>query len=333
MKSILKNRVLELLKSHQGSHVPQSYIHRALGASKSRVSEILRELEREGLVSRITVGKTKIVYVYPQFSERETELAPRKLKLGIVYSSEYLFLGGFIKKLREKGIEIEVLVYRDGLETTIALAKGAIDLAFSPLIGQLYMYPAHRTYRVVLAGLRGGFRVLSLKTGKAVYSSIISTMDYVRHYIISKNLIDASETIYYRDPDQLTSALRLGGYVVTWHPVYINLEKRGFRTLYTSRDLEIDFCCTLGVSTTVSRRTYTLIKKAYINSLEEYEKNPDKGIEYYASLTGIETPILKSAVNEYKVSDEIGFKTVDKIVGTLTLNVPSGTIYREACDT
>ncbi|MEM1606243.1 MAG: hypothetical protein QXW41_08380 [Fervidicoccaceae archaeon] len=42
----LRDRILELLSSFQGERIPQSYIHRALGASKSRVSEILSELER-----------------------------------------------------------------------------------------------------------------------------------------------------------------------------------------------------------------------------------------------------------------------------------------------
>lgn len=46
-------------------------------------------------------------------------------------------------------------MYRDGLEATIALAKNAVDLALSPLVGQLYMYPVYRTYRIILAGLKG----------------------------------------------------------------------------------------------------------------------------------------------------------------------------------
>lgn len=330
MKTNLKTRVIELLKNYQGSYIPQSYIHRALKASKSRVSEILRELELEGLISRVLIGKTKIVYVYPQYEELDTETT-RKLKLGIVYSSEYLFLGGFVKRLRDKGIEVEVLVYRDGLEATMALARGAIDLALSPLIGQLYVYPAYRTYRVVLSGLRGGFRVLCSRTRREIYSSIISTMDYVRYYVVSSNLVDASRTIYYRDPDQLSQAIKRGGYVVTWHPVYLDLERRGLKTMYTWRDLDLEFCCTLGVSSTVGRKTSVLVKNAYENSIEEFKKNPEKGIEYYASLTGIETSILKSAINEYQVSEDLGLKTMDNITKAFTFNVPSRSVFYEAC--
>ncbi|MEM1639967.1 MAG: transcriptional regulator [Desulfurococcaceae archaeon] len=331
MKMSLKSRVIELLRSHQGSYIPQSYIHRALGASKSRISEILRELEREGLISRISIGRTKIIYIHPQRGELEQEPLRRKLRLGVVYSSEYLFLGNFIKKLRDKGIEVEALIYRDGLEATIALAKGAIDLALSPLIGQLYMYPVYRTYRIVLSGLKGGFRVLGSRTRGEIYSSIISTMDYVRYYLISRNLVDASRTIYYRDPDQLITVLKRGGYVVTWHPVYLDLEKRGLKTIYTWRDLELDFCCTLGVSSTVGRKTSALIEKAYIDSIEEFKKNPDKGIEYYASLTGIDISILKSAISEYQVSEGIDTRTIDNLTEAFAFNVPSRSIFYEAC--
>ncbi|MEM0059242.1 MAG: transcriptional regulator [Desulfurococcaceae archaeon] len=333
MKTSLKNKVLELLRNHQGSYVPQSFIYRALGASKSRVSEILSELEHEGLISRITVGRTKIVYIYPQLREADFELKQRVLKLGIVFSSEYLFLGDFIKKLREKNINVEVIVYRDGLEATIALAKNAVDLALSPLVGQLYIYPVYRTYKVILAGLKGGFRVLSSKAGDAVYSSIISTMDYVRHYLVSRKLIEASETLYYKDPGQITSLFkRKGGYVVTWHPVYLELEKHGFRELYTPSELEIDFCCTLGISNTVGKRTYKLIKEAYLASIDEYARNPGRNIEYYASLTGIDTSVLKTAVDEYKVSSELGFETIDKLVNAYAFNIPSRSKYIEACD-
>jgi predicted transcriptional regulator len=72
MSSGIRDRIIEILREHQGSHIPQAYIHRALGVSKSRVSEILSELEREGLISRISIGRSKVIYIYPGLSERVT---------------------------------------------------------------------------------------------------------------------------------------------------------------------------------------------------------------------------------------------------------------------
>lgn len=332
MKSNLRARIIELFKLYQGSHIPQSYIHRALGVSKSRVSEILRDLEREGLISRFTVGKTKIVYIYPQFAELETGSYSRRVSLGIVYSSEYLFLGNFVKKLKSKGIKVDVIVYRDGLEATTALARGIISFALSPLVGQLYVYPTYRTYKVILAGLNGGFSILGSEPLQKIYSSIISTMDYIRHYVITSKLVDVSKTVYYRDPDQLLSASRHGGYFITWHPIHLDLKRRGLKTIYTWRDIDLGFCCTLGISTTVDRKTRMIAKRAYIDSIEEYKKNPERGIEYYASVTGINSSILKLALNEYQVPEDINLNAVNRIVSTFSLNVPSVDIYYEACE-
>ncbi|MGC8678938.1 MAG: DUF7343 domain-containing protein, partial [Fervidicoccaceae archaeon] len=65
----LRDRIIELLSTIQGNAVPQSFIHKSLTASKSRVSEILAELEREGLIRRRQVGRSKIVYVPSGISE------------------------------------------------------------------------------------------------------------------------------------------------------------------------------------------------------------------------------------------------------------------------
>jgi predicted transcriptional regulator len=328
--STVKRRIIEFLKSYQGVIIPQSHIHRALGVSKSRVSEVLRELELEGLIERHSIGKSKVVYIKPGFSERRVEVQSKVLKLGLVYSSEYLFLGGFIKRLVKRGYSVEVRVYRDGLRATRALAEGEVQAVLSPLVGQLYLYPAYKTYRVVLRGLRGGFRVLYKEGSSIIYSSLISTMDYVRYYALSRRLVEATSTVYYTDPSDLRELSIKGGYVVTWHPVYLELENRGFKAIYTPSDLDADFCCTLGVSRTLSERDYTLVKKAYFESLEDYSKRPEKYLEYYSALTGIDTPILKSATREYTIASELDSKAIDKVVSVFAPSVPSRDLYHEA---
>ncbi len=326
--SSIKRRVLEFLKNYQGLYIPQSHIHRALGVSKSRVSEILREFELEGLITRLVIGKSKVVYVKPGLSEKYMETQQRTLRIGIVYSSEYLFLGSLVKRLARREFNVNILVYRDGLRLTKALAEGEVHLAFSPLTGQLYLYPIYKTYRVVLRGLREGFRVLYKEGSSVVYSSMISTMDYVRQRVLSKGLIDASSTVYYSDPSTLLLRVN-GGYVVTWHPVYLELEKRGFRVLYTPSDLDVEFCCTLGLSNTLSSRERAIVKKAYYEALEEYSRSPDKYLDYYSAVTGIDISTLKSAVREYKVTDELGVEVISKVLSSYAPSIPSREVYYE----
>lgn len=325
----VKRKIVELLRSYQGKSIPQSFIHRVLGVSKSTVSEILGELEREGVITRTSIGRVKIVNVSPFISETQVEYKMRKITLGLVYSSEYLFLSGFIKRLRRKSISIDILVYRDGLEATRAMASGWVNLVLSPLVGQLYTYPLYRTFRIIPAGLRGGFRVLKSRDEDIIYSSLISTMDYVRSHLIRKRLVNANKTIYYNDPIKVISELRKRGVIVVWHPIYMMLEKVGLRTLYTHQDLDVDFCCTLGISTTIDDKTLSSIIRAYIESINDYRKNPEKNLEYYSSITGIDTGVLKSAISEYSVAESLDRAFVDKIVKELRVGVPSEVIYEE----
>ncbi|MEM4718096.1 MAG: MarR family transcriptional regulator [Desulfurococcaceae archaeon] len=326
----VKRKVLELLKSYQGKSIPQSFIHRILGVSKSTVSEVLSELEKEGLISRTIIGRVKIVNIYPFISETQLEYAVKKLTLGLVFSSEYMFLGGFIKRLRRKGVSIDILVYRDGLEATRALASGWIDLVLSPLVGQLYIYPLYRTYRVIATGLRGGFSVLGSIDDEEIYSSLISTMDYVRSYLIRKKMIKAEKTIYYNDPMKVITALKRKGIIVTWHPIYLKLERIGLKTIYTHKDIDIGFCCTLAASTSVGEKMLNNIIKAYTESIEDYKKNPGKNLVYYSSITGIDISTLKSAISEYSIAESLDKNLVNRVARELKVSVPSENIYTGA---
>ena len=331
--SSLKERILGLLKSYKGSWIPQSHIHRALGVSKSRVSEILAELEKEGLVARRVVGRSKIVYVYPDVGEREVEAVGRLIRVGIVYSSEYLFMSTFAKGLEASGYRVEVRVFNDGIKATRALAEGLVDIAVSPLVGQLYLYPTYRTYRIILAGLWGGFRVLSLGEPGPIYSSAISTMDYARRVAVARGGLEADGTRYYWSSDEALKIKRGEGYVVTWHPIYLKLVEEGAKVVYGPEELDVKFCCTLGVSTAVSNRARRAIARAYLNALEAYAREPERGLEYYSSLTGIDTSILKSAAREYKVAEGLGIKLVRGILREYAPTVPAHSIYEEAVET
>lgn len=330
--SSLKERILGLLKSYKGSWIPQSHIHRALGVSKSRVSEILGELEKEGLVARRVVGRSKIVYVYPDVGEREVEAVGRLIRVGLVFSSEYLFMSAFAKGLEASGYRVEVRVFNDGIKATRALAEGLVDIAVSPLVGQLYLYPTYRTYRIILAGLWGGFRVLSLGKPGPIHSSAISTMDYARRVAVARGGLEADETRYYWSSDEVLKIKPGEGYVVTWHPIYLKLVEEGARVVYGPEELDVKFCCTLGVSTAVSKRARRAIARAYFNALETYAREPERGLEYYSSLTGIDTSTLKSATREYRVAEGLDIKLVRGILREYAPTIPAHSIYEEAVE-
>jgi len=328
----VRDRIIELISEFEGKYIPQSYIHRSLGVSKSRVSEVLSELEKEGLIQRHSIGRVNIVYVKPgAFKSVAERRRVNKLKLGIVYSSEYLFLGFFVKNLQKLGLNVDVVVFNDGFETTRHLAEGLIDIALSPLVGQLYLYPAYRTYRVMSSGgMEGGFRVL-YKPGDrgVVLSSMISTMDYVRYLVIKSGLVDASSTYYYRSPSELLLTKKRG-YIITWHPVYLKLVKAGYKTILSHEDLPVNFCCSLAISNAVGEDLVKTVSEAFSSALDNYKKNPGGLLEYYSSLTGIDVSILKSAIPEYNVVNEMTSGQVEKIISAFAPVVPDKSVYAES---
>lgn len=327
LRQSIKERILRFLAEVQGQYIPQSTLHKAIHASKSRVSEVLSDLERNGLITRLRVGSSKIIFVKPGIRETEYIRTGKVIRLGIVYSSEYLYLGGFAKRLRNHGFDLEIMVFKDSLEATRALATGSIDLALSPLISQLYLLPAYRTYRIITRGLKGGYRVLYRPGDNTVYSSMISTMDYLRHVVTSRKMIEAEKTIYYHGSEELKQYMKRGGFFITWHPLFKELEKQGYNELYGPEELDIGFCCSLGISNSLGKRIVEFVKKAYHESLEEYERTPDRYLEYYSLITGIPLDLLKDAVKEYSVSEHDKVKIIDEVFTTWSQNIPSRAVY------
>lgn len=330
----LRETILKLLSSMQGKEIPQSYIHRALNASKSRVSEILKELERNGLIERRSIGRSKIIYVKKGIAEKIIKHELKTLRLGIVYSSEYLFLGYFIDEMREKGYSVHVEVFKDGLDTTRALAEGEIDLALSPLVSQLYMYPLYKSYRIIAGGMTGGFKILKSPNegeGIVVYSSRISTMDYIRsEYIEKSGLRGTAKTIYFKYPDLVSSPNRIKGYVILWHPLYHLFRNKGFQDLTSKTGISIGNCCTLAASNIFDSETMELIRKTYLDSINRYIGDPYRYLSYYSAVTGIPVSVLSDAAESYKPSPEVDIQTIRGIVSKLNNGLPDSTIYYEA---
>jgi len=331
----LRERILDLLSRMQGRDIPQSHLYRALNASKSRVSEILKELEENGLIERRSIGRSKIIRVKKGIIHRRTSDEQRVPRIGIVYSSEYLFLGYFIDKAAEKGYIVKPVVFKDGLEATRSLAEGELELVLSPLVGQLYLYPFYRSYRIIAGGMTGGFKILSSTSGSnhkgVIYSSRLSTMDYIRaEYLNRAGLKGAVETRYFSSPDFVEGLRRVDGYIVIWHPLYRVLEERGFRDLTNEAGIEISNCCTLAASNTLSEDVVLDIKDIYLRALDEYVGNPYRYLEYYSAITGIPLTVLKDAVGKYTVAPEVDVGMVKDVVSRLSNGVPDYSLYSEA---
>ncbi|HDI02052.1 MAG TPA: MarR family transcriptional regulator, partial [Ignisphaera sp.] len=236
-----KLAILKIL-SEKPDGVPQSTLAKTLRISKSYLSTLLRDLELQGLIYRVRIGNSYIVKVVrPMISTYHRVYQRKKLKLGIVWSSEYLFLASFAKLLKKRlSLDLEIIVYPSALKTTTALIRGEVDAILSPVITQLYAYALAKELIIVGGGASGGAAIYEIKDSKSetVASSELSTMDVCRAMAIHKNIIDTKDTRYFHEPDE---ALRIAKqkkarYMVVWHPITESLRRIADRELVKCGD-------------------------------------------------------------------------------------------------
>jgi len=327
-------KIIETL-SNFPEGVPQTYLAKALGISKSYLSLVLRDLEKKGLVYRVRVGNLYIVKLVKIGSRFLSE--GRVLRLGIVWSSEYLFLGYFAKMLKDKNVvELKVSVYPNALQVVLALLRGEVDIILSPLVTQVYGYILSKGLAIVGGGAGGGGYIYEIPDSRSdtIVSSEISTMDFCRALALKRSYIETPTggTKYFDSAQEAISIAKRGlaRYLVIWHPINIDIENVGGRKIFECSEIEeLNYCCTLAVSRSLGFETIEKIANIYKESIELFNKGKDKFIEWYSYIVGIDTAILRKALNEYTYNPELTPRQFNKIIDSLGLEVPTKNyIYR-----
>jgi len=328
-------KILEILSSNPDG-VLQSYLVKALSVSKAYVSLVLRDLERRGVVYRVRIGNAYVVKLAS--ARREAPAFSGVLRLGVVWSSEYLFLGHFAKLLRDReGLGLEVRIYPSALQATLALIRGEVEAALSPVVTQVYGYIISKGLAIVGGGAAGGGYVYEIPSSRAstIISSEVSSMDLCRTLAIKKRLVDVSEedTTYFSSTQEAIGMARRGlaRYAVIWHPINIDLEKiGGKRILRCSEFEELSACCTLAIVRSLDMEAIEKISRVYREAIEHFNRNKTRYLEWYSSITGIDTATLRKALDEYTYSPELSPKLFNKIIDALGLEAPNKNSLRQA---
>jgi len=329
-----KKEVLKLLERLGNEFVNQSYIHQALGLSKSRVSEVLQELEDEGLIIRKRLGNQ---YLVKLISSPIKHLSSRLIKLGIVWSSEYPFITPFIKNLKIKhGINTEVIVYESAVETVKALIRGELDLVLAPLITELHFYIAFRNLKIIGGGAYDGSAIIYNPRGEkdVIASSYLSTMDALRAITLRKGDVTAEKTEYFTHPSdvkRLAFKERVK-YLAVWHPLLKILSLKGFKEVIRPSELGMTYCCTLAASTALSYEYRKLLRQEYLDALNEFSRSPSRWFSWYSMKVGIPTDVVKDGWRTYKLNPDINGKELFKTVSAIGVSVPDPLIMSDALD-
>lgn len=327
----LFQKILNLLTKNPDG-IPQSYLHKALGVSKAYMSIVLRDMERNGIIYRVRVGNSYII----KLASRALQKNYRRLRLGVVWSSEYLFLGHFAKALKDKlDMDITINVYPSALQTTLAIIRGEVDAILSPLVTQLYAYILARDIAVVGGGANGGAKIYEFPKSKSdtIISSEISTMDFCRLIAVKRKVIEYGDVRYFTTPNEAIEIVKMGKarYAILWHPLTEYIKSIEHSVIAECNEFEeLKYCCTLAISRNLGIEIIEKITDVYRNAIDEFLKQPLKYLEWYSSITGIDIDLLKKALNAYTYTSEIDIKSVQRIIETLNLSIPQKNIIINA---
>ncbi|AEE94156.1 MULTISPECIES: DUF7343 domain-containing protein [Acidianus] len=296
-----RDRILSILKE-RGS-LPQTELVKISGMSKSRVSEILNELEKEGIIFRKQlVGKNLIV------SLNETKF----LRLGIINAAEYPFIIPFIKKLREKGIEVEVKIYDNGLQVTKDLVLGKIDMGFSPVISQI-IFSKIFDIKIIAGGAKGGAGIVgeSCNIGSTVMSSMETwTLAEVKN----------ANIIPFNSPQELVKNFETKKVpaIAIWEPYLSILESKGHKVTHV---FEPNHCCTLAIRSSLEDEEK--IKEIYEDAFSWFLSSKDRWISDYSNLLGEDYNIMKKASERYYFDSYLDLKEVYKNLKKMNIYIPA----------
>ena len=332
----LRHRLLGLVAAEPGLSV--SEIAARLGASKSTVSVLVRRLEDEGLLRRVRRGS--MVLVYPvQGAASGSSLAgagaPR-LRLGIVRAAEYPFIAHLAKALRRHGVELEVVVYDNGLDASFDLVSGRLDLALAPLPTQVLFYALTGRLRIIGGGAYGGAYVLESRAarGHTAYTTRASTMELCLN---ASGVVDYAEAVVYAGAGHgIEEALVRGWarYAALWEPYASRaLSRGGVRVVAACSDLGVENCCTLAANPDrLGQEQRSLIARLYREALTEYQRRPDAMLEWYSGLTGIPVDTLRRVQASYRIAHEVNPATAERILERAGMKIPRPALVREAIE-
>jgi len=273
-----KAKIIEILRKI--GEIPQTDLVKLSGLSKSRLSEILSELEKQGLIERKrSLGKSLSV-----------RLSNRFIRLGIIRAAEYPFIIPFVNSLKEKGYYVDIIIYENGLKLTRDLVEGKINLGFSPVVTQLIFKKIFDNFDIIAGGAKGGGGIIGESLCNTVGSTSMSSME-IWSLLFNPDL----DLKNYESPDSMVSDLRKHkiGAIAIWEPYFTLLSNNGYQVLHKFEALH---CCTLAVRNELDSE---FIKRIYEDSFSVFLSQKDRWINDYANLLNSDYLVLKESVKNY----------------------------------
>ncbi|MCX8185248.1 MAG: MarR family transcriptional regulator [Sulfolobales archaeon] len=326
MELEVREKILRILEEAGRSGLSQGELVIEAGYSKSWVSEVLRELEKKGLIARVPgPGKTKRVvlskYLDPSIG--------RTIRVGLVRASEYIYLPNFIKYLKTYGYEVEIVLFENVSEATSALARADVHVSITPLYTQAVYRALGASIKTYSGGALRGASLIYRNFGGKTLSSRASTMEIAAIAIHRALHYGDPEILYYDEPESGIKAFIRGSAdaIAIWEPYASELEKMGFRRVRLAEYVGSYYCCTLARHENLNYEVSQKIGDAWERALKDVRsgvitQNPLQAI-------GIENLPMEKTLKEYEYTEELIWDYIKKVLSYVSGFLLNLTTIRE----
>lgn len=186
---MLRDKVLEVLFRQE---ITQKELTARLRSSRSRMSEVLRKLEKQRLIVRKKVSQRTVLV---SLNHSTT------LRVGILRSSEYVHIVSALSELSDK-IPYRIKIYDNSLEALKELMTGTEDIVASPLISGYFFHLIDRNIRPIAGVARGGSGLIRRNDNGKIGTTPLSRMDK------DSREFHNYEQVYYKSIDDILRAYR-----------------------------------------------------------------------------------------------------------------------------
>ncbi len=302
-ESGIEKKILDILREAGPEGIYQTDLVKRTGYSKGWVSEVLYKMEKNGLIRRISdKGKTKRIilskYLDPKIG--------RVVRVGFVRSSEYIFVPHWIKRLKDKGLTVELELYSRVMDVVRDIARGLIHLGFAPIytvaIYRRLDFPVRAIAGVSLNGARLFTRGDRGDLG-VIGTSELSTMHTVVGSYIFASRAEFARVEYYGSPDEAIQNFMGGRYdsLAIWEPYATMIENKAakYRGIRFEDHIGDYQCCILISHRSLDYRDIDLILDPYIESIKMVEKAQSDLSQKYSRIINIDRYLIERSIKSY----------------------------------
>lgn len=351
----VERALLDILSENNGEAY-QSELVRKSGFSRSRVSEVLSEMQRNGLVSKFPLGIGKNFTVALRADLKRISALhshakrgrKRTISLGFTRAAEYPFVVPFRRLLRDKlGLDLDIRIYENGIDVTRYLSLLRLDLGISPVLTQFMFYSLGSPIKIIAPAGSGGSSLLVSRSRKdtrhsneeaelRIASTKLSTMELLLRSSVSGDVLPKmSRVVYSSSPEEMMKYAGSGKVdaACIWEPyatILLARKKGEFSRRIRYSDMGEHLCCALAAGSHLDDSLLDRVRRVFSESLERYIGSPNSFAAPYATLTGFDQKLMGRVSSEYSYPMELDSNMISHQFERAGLTVPAPFSLKDA---